>query len=119
MFGPDDDDDDGDDYDDDDAWDHMEDDDLVKLVEDDTVESFIAAEADLTHAREHVHKRLSFQHATVMEFYGRGKIVEEANSNLRSLNVKKALMLVIVVLSDPAMPHGISIAKKIAGWRVT
>ena len=78
MFGP----------DEDEANESMDEDELADISENAMMESFIAAGADSAHAHDHVHKLFSFKHATFMELYGRGKIVEEANTNLRSLNVK-------------------------------
>ena len=78
MFGP----------DDDDPNESMDEEEIANISEEAMVDSFIVAGAEPHRAAEHVHKLFAFKPATFVELYGRGKIVEEANTNLRSLNVR-------------------------------
>ena len=78
MFGP----------EDDNQNESMDESELEEISAQDMVDSLMAAGAKSTHAHTHVNKMFSFKHATFVELYGRGKIVEEANLNLRSLNVR-------------------------------
>ena len=78
MFGP----------EDDDANEPMDESEFAEVMAQDMVDSLMAAGARPTNAKDHVYKLFSFKRATFVELYGRGKIAEEANLILRSLNVK-------------------------------